>query len=97
MKRWLQKQGFRSQTRMQTIDLINQFFNNLSIEDIDNAILGKIGQDGERSGGFLSRLRTVNHTNGGSVQAVTRCTRLQMPEIRDMDNPMRIPLDQILS
>ena len=89
MKRWLHKQGFRSKTRLQTIDLINQFFNSLSVEDINDAILGKIGSDGERIGGFLSRLNTVHHTDGASVQAVTRKTRVQMPAIRNLDNSNR--------
>lgn len=82
LKRFLHRNGFRNKGRDATIRLINEFFNTLTIEEINNCILGRAQEDGSRNGGFLSRLKTIHYLKGESVQRVTRRTRLQMPPIR---------------
>ena len=79
-------------TTDQIIDLIELFMEHeYSQEAMERAILGTVGDNGERLGGLPSRLRATWTHGGRSMNEITRSNRLLAPKV-PIQGPMNRPL-----
>ena len=60
-------------------------------QKMENAIIGKIGENGERVGGLPSRLRATWSHGGRSMNEISRSNRILAPKI-PIIGPMNRPL-----